>query len=62
MVKMKNLKFVQDRKNSYADKIRTYKEFKVGEHVFLKVKDKKSTLRLGSCPKLATSIVGCLNF
>jgi hypothetical protein len=25
-----------------------------GEHVFLKVKAKRSSLRLGSCPKLAT--------
>jgi hypothetical protein len=32
--------------------------FKVGEHVFLKVKVKISSLRLGSCPKLAARYCG----
>jgi hypothetical protein len=41
-----NLKVAQDRKNSYADKNGTYKEFKVGNHAFLKLKDKRSSLRL----------------
>jgi hypothetical protein len=31
-----------------------FRDFKVGEHVFLKVKAKRSSLRLGSCSKLAT--------
>jgi hypothetical protein len=30
----------------------------VGEHVFLKVKAKRISLRLGSCPKLATKYCG----
>jgi hypothetical protein len=30
----------------------------VGEHVFLKVKEKRSSLRLGCCPKLATRYCG----
>jgi hypothetical protein len=30
----------------------------VGEHVFLKVKAKRSSLRLGSCPKLAVRYCG----
>jgi hypothetical protein len=30
----------------------------VGEHVFLKVKAKRSSLRLGSCPKLAARYCG----
>jgi hypothetical protein len=30
----------------------------VGEHVFLKVKAKRSSLRLGSCPKLAAIYYG----
>jgi hypothetical protein len=39
MIKIKqNLKAAQDRKKSYVDKGRTHKEFKVGDHVFLKVK------------------------
>ena len=29
------------------------RQFQVGEHVFLKVKPKKSTLNLGNCSKLA---------
>jgi hypothetical protein len=30
----------------------------VGEHVFLKVKEKRSSIRLGCCPKLATRYCG----
>jgi hypothetical protein len=30
----------------------------VGEHVFLKVKAKRSLIRLGSCPKLAARYCG----
>jgi hypothetical protein len=49
MVKIRqNLKVAWDRQKSYADKSRTYREFKVSEHVFLKVKAKRSSLRLGS--------------
>jgi hypothetical protein len=59
MVKIrKNLKVAQDRKKRYADKIRTHREFKVGEHVFLKVKSKRSSLKLGSFPKLAARYCG----
>jgi hypothetical protein len=35
-----------------------FRDFKVGEHVFLKVKAKRSSLRLGSCPKLAARYCG----
>jgi hypothetical protein len=52
------LKVVQDRQKSYLDKNQTTKEFKVGEHVLLKVKPKKSSLRLGSCTKLTTRFCG----
>jgi hypothetical protein len=53
MVKIKdNLKVAQDRQKSYADKGRENMEFKVGEHVFLKVKAKISSLKLRSFPKL----------
>jgi hypothetical protein len=48
----KNLKVAQDWKKSYVDKRRTHREFKVGENVFLKVKAKRSSLKLGSFPKL----------
>jgi hypothetical protein len=49
----KNLKIAQDRKTHYAYKNKTYREFKVGENAFLKVKAKRRSLRLGSFPKLA---------
>jgi hypothetical protein len=59
MIKIKhNLKVVQDRKKSYVDKGRTHREFKVGDHVFLKVKANKSSLRLGNCSKLAARFCG----
>jgi hypothetical protein len=48
----KHLKVIQDRKNIYVYKGREHREFRVGEHVFLKVKDKRSSLKLGSFPKL----------
>jgi hypothetical protein len=54
----KKLKVVQDQKRSYVDKKITNREFKVGEHVFLKVKSKRSSLKLGSCPKLAARYCG----
>lgn len=37
-----NLKIVQDRQKSYASLKRTQKEFNVGDHVYLKVKPKKT--------------------
>jgi hypothetical protein len=59
MIKIKqNLKVAQVRKKSYADKNITHIEFKVGDHVFLKVKANKSSLKLGSCAKLATRFCG----
>jgi hypothetical protein len=49
MVKIKqNLKASQDRQKVYADKNKTTREFKVREHVPLKVKPKKISLKLGS--------------
>jgi hypothetical protein len=59
MLKIKhNLKASQDRKKSYADKGRTHREFKVGDHVFLKVKANRSSLKLGNYSKLATRYCG----
>jgi hypothetical protein len=54
----KNLKVSQDRKKHYADKNKVFRHFKVGEHVFLKKKAKRSSLILGSFPKLATRYCG----
>jgi len=35
-----------------------FRDFKVGKHVFLKVKAKIISLRLGSCPNLAARYCG----
>ena len=48
----------QDRHKSYTNNKKTTKEYKVGEHVFLRVKPKKSKLRLGLYAKLAPRYVG----
>jgi hypothetical protein len=59
MIRIKqNLKAAPDRKKSYADKNRTHREFKVGDHVFLKLKTNRSSLKLGSCAKLAARYYG----
>jgi hypothetical protein len=59
MLKIKqNLKAAQDRKKSYVDKIRTHREFKVGDHFFFKVKSNRISLTLGNCTKLATRFCG----
>jgi len=53
-----NLKIAQDRQKSHADLKRTQKEFQVGEHVFVKVKPRKSSFKLGSCAKLPPRYCG----
>jgi hypothetical protein len=52
------LKAAQDGQKSYADKNRTHKELNVGDHVFLKVKSNRSSLKLGSCAKLEARFCG----
>jgi hypothetical protein len=54
----KNLKAAQDKQKRYADKNRNHREFKVGDHVFMKVKANRSSLKLGSCAKLAARFCG----
>ena len=52
MVKIKqNLKVAQDRQKSYANKEIVVNEFKMGDHVYLKFRPKKSSMKLGNCPK-----------
>ena len=59
MIKIKlNLKSSQVRKRIYTDKGRTHREFKVDDHVFLKVKANKSSLKLGNCSKLSARYCG----
>jgi hypothetical protein len=53
-----NPKAAQDRQKSYVDSNRTHREFKVGDHVFLKVKTNRSSLKLGSCAKLVVRFCG----
>jgi hypothetical protein len=42
----------------YVDKGRPHMEFKVGDHVFLKVKANINSLKLGNCSKLADRYYG----
>ena len=53
-----NLKEAQDRHKSYTDKKRKYKDYQIGDHVYLKVKEKRSSLSLGRCGKLAPRFFG----
>ena len=59
MIKIKkNLKASQERQKIYVDKGRNHREFKVGDHVFLKVKANRGSLKLGKCSKLAARYCG----
>ena len=53
-----NLKIAQDQQKIQADLKRTPKEFQVGEHVFINVRHKKSSLRFGSYAKIAPRYCG----
>eukprot|EP00253_Pinus_taeda_P029813 PITA_29813 len=53
-----NLKVAQNRQKSYEDQHRVHKEFQVGAHVYLRVKPKKSSLKIGTCAKLAPQYCG----
>ena len=53
-----NLKATQDKQKSYADKHRVNKEFSIRDHVYLKVRAKKSSLKLGGCAKLSPKYCG----
>jgi hypothetical protein len=53
-----NLKIAQDRQKSYADIKMTHREFKVGDHVYLRVRPRKISLRMGACAKMAPQYNG----
>ena len=53
-----NLKTARDRQKSYANKHRVNREFSVGDHFYLRVREKKSSLELGSCAKLSPRYCG----
>ena len=54
----KNLKAAQGRQKSYADKHRVHREINVGDHVYLRVRERKSSLSLESCTKLSPRYCG----
>ena len=53
-----NMKAAQDRQKSYEDKHRVNREFSVGDHVYLRVRARKSSLNLGSCAKWSPRYCG----
>ena len=53
-----NLKVAQNRQKSYVDQKRTPREFKTRDHVYLRVKPGKSSMRMGACAKLAPRYCG----
>ena len=53
-----NLKISQDRQKCYTDRKRNPREFKTGDHVYLRVRPRKRSLRMGACIKLAPRYCG----
>ena len=53
-----NLKEAQAHQKSYTDKKRKDKYYQTGDHVYLKVKEKRSSLSLGRCGKLEPRFCG----
>ena len=53
-----NLKVTQDRQKSYANKHRVHTEFNVRDHVYLRVRPRKGSQRLGNCAKLSPRYYG----
>eukprot|EP00253_Pinus_taeda_P008896 PITA_08896 len=53
-----NLKAAQDRQKNFADRKRRFKEFQVGDHVYIRIQAKRSTLQWNGCAKLAPRYCG----
>eukprot|EP00253_Pinus_taeda_P019182 PITA_19182 len=53
-----NLKAAQDRQKNFADQKRRFKEYQVGDHVYIKIQAKRSTLQWSGCAKLALRYCG----
>eukprot|EP00253_Pinus_taeda_P017579 PITA_17579 len=53
-----NLKAAQDRQKNFADRKRRFKEYQVGDHVYIRIQDKRSTLKWSGCAKLAPRYCG----
>ena len=54
----KHLLMAQSIQKSYVDRRRQHLEFKVGDHVFLKVMPKRGVVRFGKRGKLALRYIG----
>eukprot|EP00253_Pinus_taeda_P013472 PITA_13472 len=48
----------QDRQKNFADRKRRFKEYQVGDHVYVRIRAKKSTLQWSGCAKLAPRYCG----
>eukprot|EP00253_Pinus_taeda_P010972 PITA_10972 len=53
-----NLKAAQDRQKNFVDQKRRFKEYQVGDHVYIRIQAKKSTLQWSGCAKLAPRYCG----
>eukprot|EP00253_Pinus_taeda_P013025 PITA_13025 len=53
-----NLKAAQDRQKNFADRRRRFTEYKVGDHVFVRIQTRRSTLQWSGCAKLAPRYFG----
>lgn len=53
-----NSKVAQDKQKSFTDQKRKFKEFQVGDHVYVIIRAKRSTLRWSGCTKLAPHFYG----
>eukprot|EP00253_Pinus_taeda_P010896 PITA_10896 len=53
-----NLKAAQDRQKNFADRKRRFKEYQVGDHVYIRIEAKRSTLQWSGCAKLAPRYCG----
>jgi hypothetical protein len=52
------LKEAQDRQKIYVDAHRTDRSYKVGDQVFIRIKDNKSTIRFRKGTKLSPRFIG----
>jgi len=53
-----NLKATQDKQKNFADWKRKFREYQVGDHVYVRIRAKKSTLQWSGCTKLAPRFCG----
>lgn len=53
-----NLKIAQDRQKKISDRKRTFREYQVGEHVYVRIQARRSTLQWNACAKLAPRFCG----